>query len=221
MDYGFYLAEIVDIAVQKDSRLTVRVLPYMKDIPDTECPTWSSFFRDSLYTGKVGDLVWVVCDNEFSVGYVFGLANYTTYSEVSSSTDFEKSSDGVSLSIPTTLTDAVTTALLEVNTELLDLSNAKVTYWDDNSIHYIERESGGEVIAFKNGTLYIFRKNEFVVKIGSNVIKINSDSISMNGAKILMQSEYIGLGNGKCGGKVLVTNGVSADGAYPSEAVHA
>lgn len=223
MEYGFFLAEVVDIAHIKDSRLGVRVLPYMKGISKTECPVWPSFFKDSLYTGKIGDLVWVICDKEWSMGYVFGLANYNTYSE---STDaernaYEKSKDNISLSIPTALTDAISQASAEVDGLYLNLDNVKVTYWDDNCIHYIERSTGGKVIAFKSGSLYIMRQNEFLMKIGSNVIKVGPESMSISGGKVKIQSDYIGLGNGQCNGNVLVTNGVSGLGAYASKAVHA
>jgi len=224
MEYGFYLAEVVSIAQIKDNRLGVRVLPYMKDISSTECPVWPSFFKDSLYSGHIGDLVWVICDDEYSTGYVFGLANYNTYSEAidsSTTTVFEKSSDGINLSIPKDLIDKISQASAEVDGLYLNMDNVKVTYWDDNSVHYIERDTGSSIIAFRSGSLYIFRQNEFLIKVGKNVIKVDSNTISLSGSSIKLQSDYVGLGNGTCNGNVLVTKGVSAEGAYVAESVHA
>ncbi len=223
MEYGFYLAEVVDVAQPKDNRLGVRVLPYMNGINPGECPLWPSFFKDSLYTGKVGELVWVICDNEFSIGYVFGPANYVTYPDIidsSSSTVFEKSGN-ISLSIPSDLREDISSSAADVLGRYLSLENIKVTYWDDNCIHYVERDTGGMVIAFKSGSFYIFRQNELVIKIGPTMLKLDAASFSATAESIKLQSEYVGLGNSNCAGRVLVTEGATADGAYVSESVHA
>ena len=225
MGYGFYLARVVGVAKSKDNRLSVQVLPQMEGIPVTKCPCWPSFFRDELFTGKNGDLVWVICDDEFSMGYVLGLANYNTYSEYVDTDDtssvYEKSTDGISLSIPSDLRSAITQASLSVEGFALNLNNVKVTYWDDNCIHYIERDTGGMVIAYKSGSLYIFRQNEFIIKIASTILKLDSNSLSGVAEAIKLQSPFVGLGDANSQGNVLVTNGVSGLSAYPSSAVHA
>lgn len=223
MDYGFYLAEIVDVAQPKDNRIGVRVLPYMKGISASECPLWPSFFKDSLYTGKKGELVWVLCDNEFSIGYVFGPANYTTYPDIidsSTSTVYEKS-ENTNLSIPSDLRDKITKSSADVIGRYLNLENIKVTYWDDNCVHYVERDTGGMVMAYKTGSLFIFRQNELIIKIGPTLFKMDANSFSASANSIKLQSEYVGLGNSNCAGKVLVTEGSTAEGAYVSSAVHA
>lgn len=223
MDYGFYLAEVVDVAQPKDNRLGVRVLPYMKDIQAGECPLWPSFFKDALYTGKKGELVWVLCDNEFSIGYVFGPANYTTYPDIidsSTSTVYEKS-DKISLSIPTDLRDKITKSSADILGKYLNLENIKVTYWDDNCVHYVERDTGGVVIAYKSGSFYIFRQNEMVIKIGPTLFKMDANSFGASAESIKLQSDYVGLGGGSCAGRVLVTEGATAEGAYVSDSVHA
>ena len=218
MGYGFYLGQVVSVAADKDNRLGVRILPQMEGISSTKCPVWPSFFRDELYTGKMGDYVWVICDDEFSLGYVFGLANYNTYGDTD---EFEKSFDGISLSIPTELRKKISESMISVEGVALSLDNAKVTYWDDNCIHYIERSTGGKVIAFKSGSLYVFRQNEFIVKIGSAVLRLDAKSLSAVANTIGLQGDYVGLGNSESLGNVLVTTGVSALGAYPSKTVHA
>ena len=224
MEYGFYLAEIVDVAQPKDNRLGVRVLPHMKDILAKDCPLWPSFFKDSLYTGKVGELVWVLCDDEFSIGYVFGPANYTTYPDIvdtNTSTVYEKSSEGINLSIPSDLRDKISTSASEVLGRYLNFENIKVTYWDDNCVHYVERDTGGMIIAYKSGSFYIFRQNEMVIKIGPTLFKLDSGSFGVLSNSIKLQSDYVGLGGADCAGRVLVTEGSTVDGAYVSSSVHA
>ena len=131
MDYGFYLAEVVSVSQPKDNRLGVRVLPYMEGIESSKCPVWPSFFKDELFTGKNGDLVWVICDDEFSLGYVFGVANYNTYPDVvdrtNSPTVYEKSTDGISLSIPTDLRAKISDYKISIDGFALSLDNVKVT----------------------------------------------------------------------------------------------
>ena len=218
MGYGFYLGQVASVAADNDNRLSIRVLPQMEGIPATKCPAWPSFFRDELYTGKVGDYVWVICDDEFSLGYVFGLANYNTYAYVS---EFEKSFDGKNLSIPSDLRKKISESMVSIEGVALSLDNVKVTYWDDNCIHYIERDTGGKVIAFKSGSLYVFRQNEFIIKISKSVLRLDATSLSSVADTIKLQADYVGLGNQESLGHVLVTNGSSALSGYPSKTVHA
>lgn len=224
MEYGFYLAEIVDVAQPKDNRVGVRILPHMKDIDKSECPLWPSFFKDSLYTGKTGELVWVLCSDDFSIGYVFGPANYTTYPDIVDSeenTVFYKSRDNISLSMPEELVKPVTSSAAKVLGRYLSLDNVKVVYWDDNCVHYIERDTGGKIIAFKTGSFYIFRQNEMVIKIGDTVLKLDASSLSAAAKSINLQGERVGLGSGEKTAKILMTNGESAEGAFTSKSVFA
>lgn len=224
MEYGFYLAEIVDVAQPDDNRLGIRVLPHMRDINKSECPLWPSFFKDSLYTGKVGELVWVLCGDDFSIGYVFGPANYTTYPDIINSEEnkvYVKTENDISLSIPEDLRNSVSTSAANVLGRYLSFDNVKVTYWDDNCVHYIERDTGGKIIAFKTGSFYIFRQNEMVIKIGDTILKLNANGFSAAATSINLQADRVGLGSGESLSKVLITNGESAEGAYTSKSVYA
>ena len=224
MEYGFYLAETIDVAQPKDNRIGVRILPHMKDISASECPIWPYFFKDSLYTGKVGELVWVLCSDDFSIGYIFGPANYTTYPDIvdtEGNTVYYKSKDKISLSMPEDMIKRATSSLSQITGRYLNLDNAKVVYWDDNCVHYIERDTGGKVIAFKLGSFYIFRQNEMIVRIGDSVLKLDASSLSSVAKAINLQSQRVGLGSGSQTAKVLITNGESAEGAYTSKSVYA
>jgi len=210
MGYNLYLAEVVGVAIETDSRIQIRVLPQMEGIAAEMCPRWPCFFRDEGFTGNTGDIVWTLCDDEFSTGYILGLANYNTFvedvfSEYSLSPDLQQKGKDI---------------LLDLKAETLNYNNIKIEYWDKNCIHFIEKNTGGKIIVFSSGTIYIMRPKEFIVKIGDTKININADGISFSGSNIKLQSEYIGLGNNPKG-NVLITNGVSADGASISEFVKA
>ena len=230
MSYSFYVGKIVNVATSDDNRLQVRIIPHMQDgdIPDEDCPVYPSFFRDEFYTGKVGDYVWVIADEEFSLGYVYSLANFNTYPDKTilegNSSAFLKSADGVDLSIPSDLRNSISSHAISLLSRDLSLADCKITYWDSNCIHYIERSTGGSISAFRNGTLYIQRPDEFIVAIGGkdgSVFKMTSQGIdisSSNEGRIALQSQKVNLGLNPTQ-TVLVNNGDSADCAVPSKYV--
>ena len=223
LNYGFHVAEVVEVASITDNRLKVKVLPYMKDIPDSKCPVWSSFFRDELYTGKVGDYVWVICDDEYSVGYVFGMANYTTYSDVTiknGNSIFQKSTDGINLSIPQDLREEISSVSIKNLGTALSLNNVKVTYWNNDCIHYVEKSTGGKIQAYRNGSLYVFRPKELLIKIGDSVFRMDSESFSVSSGNIQLQSEKVRLGMNPTNA-VLINDAGGGEGAVNSEYVKA
>ena len=75
MSYGLHLAKIAGYPDwdQNDDRLFVQITPEMDNITK-DLPCWPYFFRDEQFKGNVGELVWVICDDEFSVGYILGFA---------------------------------------------------------------------------------------------------------------------------------------------------
>ncbi len=229
MNYGFYTAQVVESATVDDNRLRVRILPQMKDVDSSLCPVYPSFFRDSLYTGKVGDLVWVICDDEFSMGYVFGRANYNTYPDrtvMDGESSYRKGPNGEILSIPSDLRDSINRSVSELEMKYLDMGNAKVTYWDKDCMHYIDRNTGSKVIAFRNGSFYIMGPDRFVMKVGGSVIKIESGTVSISaegsgeGKGIKLQSGYVGLGMNPSN-NVMINDVDSGNSAMLSEYVFA
>ena len=220
MSYNLYLGRIVGTVNDTyGDRLQVKITPQMDNINDGECPLFPHFFKDQSLTGTSNELVWVVCNDDFSLGYVLGLANYNTYSE-----DKETFTQ---YSIPSTLKDNISTSLEGLKADTFDYSNLKVTYWNENAIHFVEKTTGGMVIAFNTGTFYIFRPNEFIINIkGSssatarNAIKIDSNGVSILGDKINLQSDDVGLGNNPAG-YVNITNGSTAQTSITSTSVRA
>lgn len=214
MSYGIYIAQVVGVANSGDDRLQVRVLPQMQNymtLPDDQCPKWSFFFRDEFYTGTgaANDYVWVICNDDFSVGYILGAANYTTYS--SESTLYKQKS------IPSDLTKAIKESIATLRGEQYSFKNLKVTFWNNDSIHFIERSTGGSIIAFRNGTLYIARPDEFAIVMGETKFTMSKQKgISLSGTSIKLGSNDVFIGN-KADGKILVTTGVTGTDARASD----
>ena len=72
-----YLAIVEETATPDDFRLTVRILPEMRNIMGTsELPRFPFFFGNKAFTGKKQELVWVVANAEFTMGYVILKLNY-------------------------------------------------------------------------------------------------------------------------------------------------
>lgn len=214
MSYGIYIAQVVGVANSGDDRLQVRVLPQMQNymtLPDDQCPKWSFFFRDEFYTGTgaANDYVWVICNDDFSVGYILGAANYTTYS--SESTLYKQKS------IPSDLTKAIKESIATLRGEQYSFKNLKVTFWNNDSIHFIERSTGGSIIAFRNGTLYIARPDEFAIVMGETKFTMSKQKgISLSGTSIKLGSNDVFIGN-KADGRILVTTGVTGNDARASD----
>lgn len=214
MSYGIYIAQVVGVANSGDDRLQVRVLPQMQNymtLPDDQCPKWSFFFRDEFYTGTgaANDYVWVICNDDFSVGYILGAANYTTYS--SESTLYKQKS------IPSDLTKAIKESIATLRGEQYSFKNLKVTFWNNDSVHFIERSTGGSIIAFRNGTLYIARPDEFAIVMGETKFTMSKQKgISLSGTSIKLGSNDVFIGN-KADGRILVTTGVTGNDARASD----
>lgn len=202
MSYGLYLAQVIGATRENDSRIQIRVVPQMNDLPKGMCPRWPFFFKEECLIGSTGDLVWVVCNDDFSQGYVLGTANYNTYAE---DNNFSK------YSVPKDLRTTITASFGSLGMNKFNFRDLKVTYWNEDCIHVIEKSTGGVVYAYRNGSLFVFRNNEFIVKIKNGAtLKLSETGISMSTqGSILLDSRDVGLGKSP-ERSVVVTSG-SAD----------
>lgn len=203
MSYGIYIAKVVGVSTETDDRLQVRVLPQMDDnsIPDNKCPLWPYFFKNETFTGKNNELVWVICDEEFSSGYILGIANYNTVVENDyvSGKVYSNDSKNTNFSIPKDLKKSFSNYVLSLTGTSLDYNNVRVTYWSDSCIHLLERSTGGTIIAFSIGTVFVLRPNCCLFSIGGNTLMIDDKGISMKGDKINLQSANVNLGDNPTG----------------------
>ena len=208
-NYGLYLARIVANSAEGNTRLRVKVLPYMESLDDYACPEWSCFNRQHIITGDVGDLVWVVANDDFSLGYIIGYANYTTYSEETFyKMTIDDKGNEIYLSIPPKMIEDLNKKLHTLDSTLtISLENVEVTYWDNTCIHLTERNTGAMVIAYTDGTFYIMSREAFFVNVmGKAGMKISEEGVSIFGNKINLQSDSVGLGSSPSN-PVLVTGG--------------
>lgn len=206
MEYGIYIAEILGSPTTDDCRCCVRILPQMSHTETKYCPCWSYFFKDKVFVGRNGEFVWVICDNEFSNGYILGPVNNSCL----------RTDDFSSSSVSSTFWKKISDVMVSLSTQSFNFSDLDVTFWNGKCIHFTERSTGGKVIAYDNGTLYIFRGDSFLVKIGENILRINSDSISMSTGSadsdrsIALQSGNVRLGMNPSK-NILATMGVKSD----------
>jgi hypothetical protein len=71
--YNLYRAEI-EGKREESNRYLLRVLPHMADFPDAQLlPDFPNFFQNEQPAYNRGDKVWIICEEDFQIGYVLGL----------------------------------------------------------------------------------------------------------------------------------------------------
>jgi len=171
---GIYLAEIVTPANPRQLRTQVRVLPFMKGISNTEeLPWFPPFFKTQAILARAGELVWVVTNEQFTLGYVMGF--------VSSITWF---SDYDTQSVQQDFLNQIDSALVSLEGQLFNFNNTIITYWDNNSIHFIDRSTSAVTIAFKTGVIHRVASEGIAIRCGRSKFKITADSITLDSEKI-------------------------------------
>lgn len=206
--YGLYIGEIVGISANDNTRVQVRITPGMEDIAKDYLPIWPSFFKHQAITGKVGDLVWCIANEEFTVGYILGYVNsFTwggTYADDSLTSSFLDKIDDVHVALRGTV---------------LNYRDIIVTYWDENCVHFIQRTDGSTIIAYTSGTLSIVRPTEILQSVGESSVRINKDEIALVAQTVRLAGK-IRLGDNPKG-KVLVTQGGLGRNGLPADDVWA
>lgn len=206
MKYSIYLARIEGPITNSDSRLMVRVLPEMEDINPDQLPRWPSFFRNELLTGKPGALVWVISNEEFTTGFVLGYANFYTWRD-----------DYGEASIPKDLYDALDNANINLKGKVMNFADSQVTFWNENTLHFVERSSGSSIVAYSNGTIHAIRPEVVEIIVGSSVLQIKEEEIIISAKNVRIEGE-VKLGKNPQG-KAFVSSGVSGQNAVASKDV--
>jgi hypothetical protein len=204
MGYSIFIASVERAATQKDPRLTLRVIPHMQDLPVASLPKWPCFFKNEIITGSVGEYVWVIAADDFSIGYVLGYLNGFNW-------------DTMPDSIPSSLYDSISDAYISLKGMIYDFSNILVTYWDADSIHFVDRKKGSHVIAFRNGTIHTVSPSEILSAVGSSIFKITSQEIILSAGTIRVEGD-VKLGRNPQG-NVMVSSGTSGRNSLPSSSV--
>lgn len=193
---------------QNDCRLTLRLLPEMENLDSKYLPRWPWFFGQRFINCKQGELVWVITNPEYSMGFVMGMANSYTWG-----------GSYVEPSIKKTVFDTLANVQLELKGKLLNFGDIEVTFFNEKSAHFIERPTGGHVIVFSDGTIQIVRPKEIFMKVGKSVLKMTNEEIHLTADTVRIGGK-VRLGNNPKG-KVFVHNGVGGKNAGPTEDVWA
>ena len=208
MKYSIYLARIEGSASSTDTRLQVRVLPDMEDLSKDYLPMWPSFFRNELITGRPGSLVWVIANEEYTMGYVLGYANFYTWKD-----------DYKAASIPSDLFDKIDEGSIDLKGHILNYTDAQVVFWNENTLHFIERSTGTSIIAYRNGTIHSVGPLEILASVGESILKITGKEIVLSSPSIRIEGE-VKLGTNPQG-KVFVSSGSGGNNTVPSKGVWA
>lgn len=203
------LAIVEGAATKNDNRLSVRVLPDLETITEPSLlPRWPSFFRTSQITGAIGETVWVICNKELTVGYILGRANYFSWTG-----NFEDES------ISAATWDSFGDIYLNRRGKILNYSNLEITFWNQNAVHFVERESGSAWIIQSSGIIHQVGPDDVHISVGDSIFEINSDEINLS-AKVIRLGGEVRLGKNPTG-KVMRTPGHLARNSEPAEDVWA
>lgn len=214
---NIYLAKIEGTATPDDFRLTVRPLPNMVDILDkSSLPRFPFFFGNKAYTGKVGELVWILSNDEFTMGYVMGLISKFNWDE-----KYEDQS------ITLEILEKIRDIYVDLKGIILPFSDLEVTYWDNTCIHAIDRRDGKTIIGYSTGSINIISATEVLFMVGnpsdskkSSVIEMTSEKISIKAESIFINGSEVRLGRNEFG-KVVVAQASDMSVTTASKGVYA
>ena len=212
-----YLAIIEETATPDDFRLTVRILPNMRNIMDTlELPRFPFFFGTKAYTGKKKELVWVVSNKEFTMGYVMGLVS-----------KFNWNNEYGDQSITLDAFENIRNVYVSLRGIVLPFTDLEITFWDNTCIHAVDRRDGKLIIGYSSGSINIIGEDEVLFMVGnsddkkkSSMIHIRDDKISIKAERIYLNGENVYLGRNSYG-PMVVTKGDDINVAVAAKGVYA
>ncbi len=212
-----YLAKVEQTCTPDDFRLTVRILPHLAEIQDTnDLPRFPAFFGNKGYTGKVDEVVWVTANEEFSMGYVMGVVN-----------KFDWEEDYASQSVTKDNWDKISKASVQFGVRALPFTDLELIYWDNTCMHMINRRDGSLIIGYSSGSIHIVSETELLHIIPnaedstkSSVIQMTDSKISLRAEEIFINGKKVFLGR-KSYGPLVVTQGSDTNVALAAEGVFA
>ena len=216
MNYGIYLAEVVGTALAGNTRLQVRVIPDMQDIPAGKCPMWPSFFKDKIFWLPEGSKVWVICNKEFTLGYILGEANETTLNVGQGVFEENSISENFLSDI-----NKDNKSYFKSTKKEIDPYNSVITYWDEDSAHFVNKSDGSLTVCYRNGSIFKASKNSMYLSVGSSVLNIDESGIALKADRISLTSPNVQLGNSNQGYVMVDGGSTSGKNAVRSTCVQA
>ncbi len=212
-----YLAIVEGTATEDDFRLTVRPLPQMKLIMDIGVlPRFPFFYGNKAYTGKIGELVWIVANSEFTMGYVMGLVSKYSWED-----------DYSSQSVTKDTFEKIRNAYITLKDVIIPFSDLEVTYWDNTCIHAVDRRDGRLIIGFNSGSINIIGKDEVLLMVGDEehprkkaLIHLTKDTLTLKADNVYVNGESVYLGR-HAYGPLVVSQGTEANVNLAAKGVYA
>ncbi len=206
-----HLAIIEGTATPDDFRLTVRPIPDMKLVMDVgTLPRFPFFFGNKAYTGKIGELVWIISNADFTMGYVMGIVSKFSWKD-----------EYIGQSITEDVFEKIRNVYLNFKGILLPFSDLEISYWDNTCVHAVDRRDGKLIIGYSSGSINIISKDEILFMVGgdnafkSSLLHITEDTISIKAEEIFLNGAKVFLGRNSYGPLVVTqgTDGTVTTGA--------
>jgi hypothetical protein len=167
----------------------VKVLPDMNDIEDLDeitkdaiLPRYPTFFADDHRAYQPGDSIWIVCDADYSVGFIIGLASSPSGNPVSTHVQALNQAE-VNAGLPVTGLNEAT--ISKVSEHCITFSNEKtgvVTQIFSSKIVYIYAEDGSIDVS-NGGTFHATISSSGEISVsGKQSNQVYVGDISVNAA---------------------------------------
>jgi hypothetical protein len=183
MTYELHRAQVHAQATEKDPRLTVQVVSYMDNILDPNAlPRYPFFLKNSFFNFKLDTWVWVLCSDDFHIGYILGQSNI--FSETSS--DYPNLTSRIS-----TINDAA----LAVGAGFNSFTDLYFMYVDDNLIEAVNSKTGTKISYNSTGSIFIHSSRGIFIKYGESRFELNDKEINLKATNIRLDGK-VALGNG-------------------------
>ena len=207
-DVQLKLGRVEGAASKSDNRLSVRVLPELEGVAEEYLPRWPSFFRTKQITGAIGEIVWVICNKDLTVGYVLGPSNY-----------FPWTGEFKDESISESLWEEFAQVYLNIRGGILNYASLEITFWNQKAIHFIHRPTGASWVIQSSGILHQVGPEDVFISVGNSILQITDEEISLSATTIRLQGD-VRLGMNPSG-KVLKVPGTLGRNGEPSKDVWA
>jgi hypothetical protein len=185
-DLWLYRGKVTTPATAKDNRIQVQVLPHMSEIEQRDLyPFYPPFFKNEFIQTAKDDIVWLYCTEDFTIGYILGLASRFSYDD-----------SPIYYSKLETLINKLNDIEMNYGLGLTSVDLLHCTYWDDNVINFVNKKTGSIGNLHSSGALHMVSGkgsivdivNNSIVYVGSDEVSLTAPTIRLNGKVVLGQS---------------------------------
>lgn len=204
MDLKLHRARLYSLGKNGDDRATVRIWPEMADYGEDKAsllPKYAPFKKGTAIVGKTevedgttnADFCWVVCSEDFEIGYIVDLASYQgdqTSKKYSGSYAFNKAKSF--------------TQKLRAMTNRIVYTNIRVLYstqGDNGSMIMMTNfRTGDFYMILSSGTSVMINKERIMLRCGSgdgqaySYITLVPNEIEIKASNIILDAEHMSLG---------------------------